>query len=184
MRKLYFLWKCFVFTFILGMLALLGLYLYAYITPKMDIHGSNRIVMFDKDDNVFYENSSNTSWVSLSDVSQYAKDGIIATEDKNFYSHNGFDYLRIIKAMYNNIKTGELSQGASTISQQYIKNLFLTFDKIPQRNEVLYPLYPISKRFSTETNVTAKDFLCCNIWVMGLRKAAGRGLEAAPRFQN
>jgi len=62
MRKLYFLWKCFVFTFILGMLALLGLYLYAYITPKMYIHGSNRIVMFDKDDNVFYENSSNTSF--------------------------------------------------------------------------------------------------------------------------
>lgn len=151
MRKLYFLWKCFVFTFILGMLALLGLYLYAYITPKMDIHGSNRIVMFDKDDNVFYENSSNTSWVSLSDVSQYAKDGIIATEDKNFYSHNGFDYLRIIKAMYNNIKTGELSQGASTISQQYIKNLFLTFDKTWNRKiEEAYLTFELEVHYSKD----------------------------------
>ena len=129
MKKLYFLWKCFVFMFIAGLLILLGLYLYAYITPKMDIHGSNRIVMYDKDDNVFYENSSNTSWVSLSDISNYAIDGIVATEDKNFYAHNGFDFLRIVKAMYNNLRKRELSEGASTISQQYIKNLFLTFDK-------------------------------------------------------
>jgi len=151
MRKLYFFWKCFVFTFIAGILVLLGLYLYAYITPKMDIHGSNRIVMFDKDDNVFYENSSNTSWVSLSDISQYAKDGIVATEDKNFYSHNGFDYLRIIKAMYNNIRTGELSQGASTISQQYIKNLFLTFDKTWNRKiEEAYLTFELEVHYSKD----------------------------------
>ncbi len=133
MKKIYFLWKLFVFLFISGLLVLFGFYLYAYITPKMDIHNSNRIVMLDKDDEVFYENTNNSSWVDLKDISPFAIDGIIATEDKNFYAHNGFDYLRIIKALYYDFKSGEFDQGASTISQQYIKNLFLTFDKTWER---------------------------------------------------
>ena len=89
--------------------------------------------MLDKDDEVFYENTNNSSWVDLKDISPFAIDGIIATEDKNFYAHNGFDYLRIIKALYYDFKSGEFDQGASTISQQYIKNLFLTFDKTWER---------------------------------------------------
>ena len=54
---------------------------------------------------------------------------IISVEDKNFYKHNGFDYPRIIKAMFLNIKKKAIVQGASTISQQYIKNMYLNFDK-------------------------------------------------------
>ena len=133
MKKVYLAWKIVIFLFIAGILSLLGFYLYAYITPKMDIGQSNRIVMLDQNDNVFYENTNNTSWVELKDISKYAKDGMVATEDKNFYSHNGFDYLRIIKALYADFKSGEFNQGASTISQQYIKNLFLTFDKTWER---------------------------------------------------
>ncbi len=129
MKKLYFLWKICTYVFICGLLVLMGFYLYAYITPKIDIKNSNRIIMYDSNNNAFYENSSYTSWASLNDISDYAKWGMVATEDKNFYSHNGFDFLRIIKAMWNNIKSHELVEGASTISQQYIKNLFLTFDK-------------------------------------------------------
>ena len=53
----------------------------------------------------------------------------ISIEDKRFYSHNGFDYIRIIKSMYNNIKKGNIVEGASTISQQYARNLYLNFDR-------------------------------------------------------
>ena len=53
----------------------------------------------------------------------------IAIEDKNFYKHKGFDYPRIFKAFYTNLINKKKLQGASTISQQYIKNLFLNFDK-------------------------------------------------------
>ena len=53
----------------------------------------------------------------------------IDTEDKNFYRHLGFDYLRIIKAIITNIKNNSLSEGASTISQQYARNLFLNYEK-------------------------------------------------------
>mgnify|MGYP003291888409 CR=1 FL=1 len=62
-------------------------------------------------------------------ISQYFLDAIISTEDKYFYKHKGFDFLRIIKAMYVNIASRGYKQGASTITQQYAKNLFLEFDK-------------------------------------------------------
>lgn len=133
MKKLYMAWKIFTFVVIVSFIVLMGFYLYAYITPKIDIRSANRIVMYDNDENEFYSNSSNTNWVSLDKISKYAIEGIVATEDKNFYSHNGFDFLRIVKALYHDIKTGNLDQGASTISQQYIKNLFLSFDKTWER---------------------------------------------------
>lgn len=128
-KKLYICWKVMIFLIVIVFAVLAGFYLYAYITPKMDINKSNRVVLFDKDDQVFYQSSNTTSWVKLSEISDYAVKGIVDTEDKNFYMHNGFDYMRIMKALYRDIKSKSLKEGASTISQQYIKNLFLSFDK-------------------------------------------------------
>lgn len=126
-------YKIFCYFVIFIFLALFGFYLYAYITPKIDVQSSNRIILYDDSDEVFYQNTATSSWVSLNEISPYAIKGIVDTEDKNFYSHNGFDYMRIMKALYNDIKAGNLKEGASTISQQYIKNLFLTFDKTWER---------------------------------------------------
>ena len=128
-KKLYICWKVMIFLIVIVFAVLAGFYLYAYITPKMDINKSNRVVLLDKDDQVFYQSSNTTSWVKLSEISDYAVKGIVDTEDKNFYMHNGFDYMRIMKALYRDIKSKSLKEGASTISQQYIKNLFLSFDK-------------------------------------------------------
>lgn len=74
-----------------------------------------------------------SEWIGLDNISNYLIDATISTEDKNFYDHFGFDFLRIIKAGWVNITSGETRQGASTISQQYIKNLFLDFDKTWER---------------------------------------------------
>mgnify|MGYP003295980805 CR=1 FL=1 len=133
MNKIFKLWKIISFMFICLIVIMIGFYIYAYITPKMDIRNTNRIVMLDQEENIFYQNTSTNSWVELDNISKYAIDGIVATEDKNFFSHSGFDYLRMIKALYTDIKKGNLEQGASTISQQYIKNLYLTFDKTWER---------------------------------------------------
>lgn len=151
MKKLYLCWKIITFIVISSFIILMGFYLYAYITPKMDIKSANRIVLYDKDDNEFYSSSSSTNWVSLDNISKYAINGIVATEDKNFYSHAGFDYLRIGKAIIQNIKSGELEQGASTISQQYIKNLFLSFDKTWDRKiEEAYLTFELEVHYSKE----------------------------------
>ena len=107
-KKLYICWKVMIFLIVIVFAVLAGFYLYAYITPKMDINKSNRVVLFDKDDQVFYQSSSTSSWVKLSEISDYAVRGIVDTEDKNFYMHNGFDYMRIMKALYRDIKSKSL----------------------------------------------------------------------------
>ncbi len=104
-----------------------GIYLYAKLQPKLPITGANGYHLYDINENI-YTASSNKN-VSLDDISDYLINATISTEDKNFYKHQGFDYLRILKAMFVNIKSGENLQGASTITQQFAKNLFLEFDK-------------------------------------------------------
>ncbi len=82
---------------------------------------------YDSNGNLY--NGNNENWVSLDQISDYLIDATISVEDKHFYHHLGFDYLRIIKAMATNIKSHDTVQGASTITQQYAKNLFLDFGK-------------------------------------------------------
>ena len=104
-----------------------GIYLYAKMQPKLPITGANGYHLYNID-NKIYTASSNKN-VSLNEISKDLINATISTEDKNFYKHQGFDFLRILKAMFVNIKYGENLQGASTITQQYAKNLFLDFDK-------------------------------------------------------
>lgn len=80
-----------------------------------------------------FESNNNNDWVSLKDISKYVRNATIISEDKSFYDHSGFDYLRIGKAMFNNIKSGTIVEGASTISQQYVKNLYLDFNQTWKR---------------------------------------------------
>ena len=105
------------------------MYIYAYLSPKTIIKNANKYYIYDKNDNIVYQGSSTSKWVKLKDVSKYYIDAVISVEDKNFYKHNGFDYLRILKAMVKNVTNKRIVEGASTISQQYIKNLYQNFDK-------------------------------------------------------
>jgi len=63
-------------------------------------------------------------WVPYDEISDHLKRAVIASEDQRFYSHNGFDTVEIKKAIREN-KTRKKVRGASTISQQTAKNLFL-----------------------------------------------------------
>ena len=133
MKKVRFLFKLMLFGFISFIVIIIGLYTYAYLSPKLDIKTSGSLYLYDSNNELLYQGSRNNEWANLEDISDYLIDATIAVEDKNFYKHHGFDYLRIIKAMYLNIKSGTIVQGASTISQQYIKNLYLDFDQTWER---------------------------------------------------
>ena len=106
-----------------------GLYLYAFCSPKIPIKTNGKFYLYDSNSNLVYHGSSKSSWADFEDISDNVKNAIIATEDKNFYKHQGFDYLRIIKALFKNIRKKKVVEGASTISQQYVKNMYLSFDK-------------------------------------------------------
>lgn len=121
--------KFIIFNFIVLILGCLGLYGYAYFSPKLDIKNANQFYIYDDSNDLIYQGSGNNEWISLDDVSPHFINAIISTEDKNFYNHIGFDFLRIGKAMFINLKNGKIVQGASTISQQYVKNMYLEFDK-------------------------------------------------------
>ena len=118
----------FILIIIIGMV---GLYGYCYITPKMDINKSQSYYLYDNKEEMVFNN--NNKWISLDKISPYLIDATISTEDKHFYHHIGFDSLRIAKALVTNIVSSSLSEGASTITQQYARNLFLNYDKTWER---------------------------------------------------
>jgi monofunctional glycosyltransferase len=72
-------------------------------------------------------------WVSLPNISPYLVKAIIIAEDDKFWSHRGFDVDAIQKALEKNIEKGKFKFGGSTISQQLVKNLYLTPAKNPVR---------------------------------------------------
>lgn len=131
MIKKIFKYSLFIFLIILC-ICLCG-YGYSKLNTSLEINSANNISLYDNNNEVFFQGNGTNKWVTLSEISQNVIDATISTEDKNFYKHFGFDIPRIIKAGYTNIISGKTKQGASTISQQYVKNLFLDFDKTWER---------------------------------------------------
>ena len=94
----------------------------------------NQEIVVYNDDNVELKNTiSNKSIVKIEDVPNHVVNAFISIEDKDFFKHNGLNYKRIAKAMFNNLKSFSFKEGASTISQQLIKNTHLTNEKTIKR---------------------------------------------------
>lgn len=99
-----------------------------------DISDLNTIEFYSIDGQKYFElNNKTSTYVKLEEISDYLKKAIIAVEDQHFYKHHGFDYLRIGKAILDNLKTLSRRYGASTITQQYARNLYLTHEKSWER---------------------------------------------------
>ncbi len=90
-------------------------------------------------------------YVSLKDIPLHVRRAFISAEDKNFYRHPGVDPVSILRALLANIRHGEIRQGASTITQQVARNLFLTPDRSLRRKirEALLAL-KIEKHFTKD----------------------------------
>ena len=146
--------KLLLFFIIIGFISIVGIILYVKLSPKIIINSANKIILYDKNNKPFFSRNDDTEWADLDDISDNLIKATINTEDKNFYKHFGFDFLRIGAAMYNNILTKSTSQGASTITQQYAKNMFLNFDKTWKRkwDEAWYTL-------RIEANYSKKEIL-------------------------
>ncbi|MER7896192.1 transglycosylase domain-containing protein [Streptomyces sp. NPDC096046] len=63
--------------------------------------------------------------VPLKDISPYMQKAIVAIEDSRFYQHGAVDLKGVLRALNKNAQTGEVSEGASTLTQQYVKNVFV-----------------------------------------------------------
>lgn len=79
--------------------------------------------------NLFDRNREKRRLVKFGDIPKVLIDAVTSAEDKRFFQHAGFDPIRIIKAAYIDLKEGRKEQGASTLSQQLARGLWLDADK-------------------------------------------------------
>jgi membrane peptidoglycan carboxypeptidase len=88
--------------------------------------------------------------VKLSDVSEGARNAVLAAENRNFYSDPGISFTGIVRATWNNL-TGGSTQGGSTITQQYVKNAYLTADQTLSRKfQELFLSIKLDNNFSKD----------------------------------
>ena len=130
-----------IFTILITLILIVILFDFHFtkINSTSDISNLKKIKMYDNENNLFYEinNLHESTYTKLDSISENIIKTVIEIEDKRFYNHSGFDIYRIGKALINNLGENE-TIGASTITQQYIKNIYLTNEKTIKRklNEI------------------------------------------------
>lgn len=126
-------------------LAALILFSYAKIQGPPPLHVPQTAIFYGSDGDVIAEaahGGQNRYWVSLDEVSKPVIQAAIAVEDRRFYDHFGFDVRRIAGAALADLQAMAKVEGASTITMQYARNLYLNHDKTWMRKwkEALYTL--------------------------------------------
>ena len=90
-------------------------------------------------------------YVSFKDIPKDLAQAFVVTEDRSFYKHSGIDYKAIVRAIVENQKNNQVSQGASTITQQLAKNVFLTQEVTWERKiEEMFISVELEKKFTKE----------------------------------
>jgi penicillin-binding protein 1C len=96
--------------------------------------------ILDRNGDVLYEisdpNAGKRTYVRLNEISPYLVAATLSAEDKDFYSHGGFDPLAIARAFWQNLTSGETVSGASTITQQLARALLFTPEERGQRTYI------------------------------------------------
>ncbi len=144
-----------IFSFIC--LAIVGISVYAFIQDAPELNTAKLAdplssKFYDKDGQFIHEyGTEHRTKISYDQIPKQLEEAILATEDNRFYDHQGVDLLRTAKAIFVNI-TGEFgSQGASTITQQVIKNSFLTPEKtIKRKVQEWYLAYKLEQQYSKQ----------------------------------
>lgn len=139
---------------IVGMLV--GVASFAYLVkdaPKLDpklLKDPISSKILDKDGNLIAEvGAANREYVDYKDIPKTVEDAFLATEDYRFYQHHGIDLVRLGGAVLANLQHGFGSEGASTITQQVVKNSLLTPQKTLKRKvEEAWLAYQLEQKYT------------------------------------
>ncbi|MFZ2193103.1 MAG: PBP1A family penicillin-binding protein [Candidatus Moraniibacteriota bacterium] len=145
------------FMFLFGALIAV-FFIYKYQTPTVreltNFHPAQTSIIYDNSGTqVLYKihGEENRKVLAHGEIPDIMRIATIATEDKNFYSHFGIDFLAIFRAFKTNIEENNISQGGSTITQQLARNVYLTREKTLKRKfmETLIAI-KLERNFSKE----------------------------------
>ena len=90
-------------------------------------------------------------YLKLDEIPRSLRQAIIAVEDSRFYSHSGFDISGIARATITNVEAGQIEEGGSTITQQLVKNLFLTQEQsFTRKIEELFLATSMERNFTKD----------------------------------
>jgi len=89
---------------------------------------------------IYPQHNEDRELVKLSEVPPYLVKALLVAEDRDFYSHSGVSPKAIARAMFANVRAGALVQGGSTITQQLVKNFFLTNERSLERKITEIPM--------------------------------------------
>ena len=159
-------------------LCLAGVLLYAKILGPPPLAVPQSTLFYSDDGTVIGEshNGQKRYWMELEDISPHLVDATVSIEDRKFYTHHGFDYIRIAGAVFADIKAMAKVQGASTITQQYARNLFLEHDKTWKR-KIKEAFYTIRLEMSYSKEEILEGYLNTIYYGNG-----AYGAEAASQF--
>lgn len=142
MKKLFkrlFVFVIIVLLCLFGYFSALGYTVYSSVTKEKSIDARIEDV------------KSQNNYTELSRVPKIYKDAVIAVEDANFYAHKGVDFGALLRAVIVNIKSKELVQGGSTITQQFAKNLLFSHEQsISRKAAEFFATYYIEKNYEKD----------------------------------
>lgn len=145
---------------LLGLGVSLGLGIYAALViadaPAWDpskLAVSETSIIYDSKGNIIAKvhGSENRTVVSIKDIPPHVINAFLAVEDANFYEHSGIDYKAVVRAVIANITDGFGSQGFSTITQQLVKQSFLSPEKtIKRKLQEIYLARQVEKYYTKD----------------------------------
>jgi penicillin-binding protein 1B len=129
---------------------------------------------------VFDQHMEDRTPIELAEVPPFVVQAILAVEDARYFRHPGVDPIRVVGALAANLKAGETSQGGSTITQQLVKNYYLTAERTYRRKLIEAPMAVILElKYSKDEILEAY----LNEIYLGQRGASSiMGIEEAARY--
>ncbi|WP_173918535.1 transglycosylase domain-containing protein [Halobacillus sp. Marseille-Q1614] len=129
---------------VLGVIGLLAVLVYAIMLGPPSLNNAQNTTFYKADGEVMEDSRAGEDryWISLEEMPDKVVDATLAIEDHRFYNHFGFDLKRMASAALTDLKAMSMVEGASTITQQYARNLYLSHEKTWTRKikEAMYAL--------------------------------------------
>ncbi|AXI10663.1 monofunctional biosynthetic peptidoglycan transglycosylase [Oceanobacillus zhaokaii] len=123
--------KLLIGMFISACLFLTGIYFISFLLGPPALISEQNTIYYSSNGEVIGEESGlgNRYWLNLDEMPSAFVDATLLIEDQHFFEHHGFDLKRIAGAIVKNVQSLTLREGASTLTQQYARNIFLSHEK-------------------------------------------------------